>query len=802
MAVEVEKLTDGKLTWNFELNVVKEYLSKFYTSDFACLREFVANAIAAQMRCNIKVPVHVEIHPDRIIIEDRGVGISREKFEEIFMWFGRSENREVEGIQGMFGLGAKSFMMFTGTEGKMVMKTRSRETEETYTAILTSTHAEIVGKEGKEDYGTRFEIYFERVLNPASDKDKAKVIEYVNRLGEKFNFSRIPVEIKASFGEYNFEGTVGVENHEIEVIEENNVYLLGVLKTEPHKKRDSYKKDKTAIVVGDTLADISTYYSPPGFYLHIKVEDGREVDVMGCRVKTPVPLPNRDGYKEGYSSFVKLMELKYKIELFKKDYSKFLNMSPLDLSSYGTTFLNQLNDRVKEIVGKKGWYSSRISEEEEEIVEKELPGFHTLEKNLKHLLTKLPAYGAWGYLNSNGRRERVTVADMIHNKRAGYNVGYLTRRPSSKKEIDLDENSIYAAFVESSDTVRFLEENGVKKVKVRSKKRFKVYNVYTRVDNVRCEYMTFEGLLENWNGEIILYAEKVNDLLHKWLPRCWVIVGPKSTYNKLKSTFGDFVMTYDEFLEFVDETTLVTDGYTVKTLKQVRNENSEEIQLDDMHINSMSLLPLIRKVAGMNVYGILGLNDSSLVLGTYGKLDVDAWCNSFKNGEPAADLLYLIFKERDLLSRSEAIDGLVSLAYKYAGVQRSKDIKELEEFARPLFRQVLKKYATLSLKRYEYRGSGKNIVVEGLRLRNPLIPIDNCGDIARLAELQYKFGIFGAIIYYAEVGYSHSGSFTQEQAIQFVREELRIRDLSEDEWRALVKNAPNTVKRIAVAALI
>ena len=46
-----------KVVWNFELNVVKEYLSKFYRSDFACIREYLANAIAAQFKADVNNPI-------------------------------------------------------------------------------------------------------------------------------------------------------------------------------------------------------------------------------------------------------------------------------------------------------------------------------------------------------------------------------------------------------------------------------------------------------------------------------------------------------------------------------------------------------------------------------------------------------------------------------------------------------------------------------------------------------------------------------------------------------------------------
>jgi len=74
-------------------------------------------------------------------------------------------------------------------------------------------------------------------------------------------------------------------------------------------------------------------YSPPqGFFLRIKVEDSQIVDVLGRKVRTPVPTPNRDDFKEGHRDFTTLMELKYRLILFKRDFSKFLHNSLIDSS--------------------------------------------------------------------------------------------------------------------------------------------------------------------------------------------------------------------------------------------------------------------------------------------------------------------------------------------------------------------------------------------------------------------------------------------------------------------------------------
>jgi len=208
------------------------------------------------------------------------------------MWFGRSENRDVSGVQGMFGLGAKYFMMLTGEKGKMIMKTRSRETDEAYSTILTSYGAEIIDDGGKKDYGTRFEIYPEEPLS------SRMINSFVNEIRVLFDFSRIPIELlTVSEDGDRIELSVGVHNHEIEMLEENEIYEIGILKTVPaHESWRSWRHDKYAIVLGDVLAKRLMYSPPQGFFLRIKVEDSRMVNILGREVRTPVPTPNRDDF--------------------------------------------------------------------------------------------------------------------------------------------------------------------------------------------------------------------------------------------------------------------------------------------------------------------------------------------------------------------------------------------------------------------------------------------------------------------------------------------------------------------------
>ena len=67
-----------------------------------------------------------------LTIGDNGIGISKRVFTEVFRYFGRSRNGFDPTISGMFGLGAKSFVMLVGDKGSMVLHTKSRETGECY----------------------------------------------------------------------------------------------------------------------------------------------------------------------------------------------------------------------------------------------------------------------------------------------------------------------------------------------------------------------------------------------------------------------------------------------------------------------------------------------------------------------------------------------------------------------------------------------------------------------------------------------------------------------------------------------
>lgn len=65
-------------------------------------------------------------------------------------------------------------------------------------------------------------------------------------------------------------------------------------------------------------------------------------------------------------------------------------------------------------------------------------------------------------------------------------------------------------------------------------------------------------------------------------------------------------MTYDEWLEFVKELTLVTDGYMVKTLKQTE----KDYVLVEAPSDLIPLFPVVRKVVG-EVYAVLDVTNTA-----------------------------------------------------------------------------------------------------------------------------------------------------------------------------------------------
>lgn len=270
-------------------------------------------------------------------------------------------------------------------------------------------------------------------------------------------------------------------------------------------------------------------------------------------------------------------------------------------------------------------------------------------------------------------------------------------------------------------------------------------------------------------------------------------------------------MTYDEWLEFVKETTLVTDGYTVKTLKQIDN-----YVLVEAPSNLIPLLPVVRKAA-REIYALLDVTNTAYAKELFAVEDFVKWFLSrYSSSRLNSDLellLFTIFNEYEVLRHSNLLKDLTNLACRYAGIEKGKTVEELEEDAKPILRSIVKKYGRLRLGKYETAVEEHTILLEDVAFPNPCIPesaIEKAGDeeLIGLIRLKNLFGEIGLLIHHAEKG----GSVRTADGCEITNEELREiierwidarKDTFRDwEWKALASYAPNVAGLITLAVLI
>ncbi|RLI79376.1 hypothetical protein DRP05_04250, partial [Archaeoglobales archaeon] len=397
----------------------------------------------------------------------------------------------------------------------------------------------------------------------------------------------------------------------------------------------------------------------------------------------------------------------------------------------------------------------------------------------------------------------------------GRKTGYLKRRPNSKKELDLEDAGIYAVYVDNPAIIEFLEKNGVKEVNLSKEKTVKRIKVY-RIGNFERDgphYHTKEELLnEVLEGKHIIYTEKVTDVPEEGFSYGYLVVGSKKIYKELREIAGGLVTTYEEWLEFVKETTLVTDGYTVKTLKQIE----KNYVLVEAPSNLIPLLPVVRKIVG-EVYALLDVTNTGYAKELFAVEDFVKWFlsrfNSSRFRSDLEQLLFIIFNEYNVLRHSNMLKDLTSLACKYAGVEKGKSVEELEEDAKPILKSVVKKYGRLRLGKYEVTVDDCCISLEDVVYPNPCIPestIEKAGDegLIGLIRLKNLFSEMGLLIHHAEKGYSvrtaDGCKITNEELREIIERWVEIRkDMFRDwEWKALANYAPNVTGLLTLAVLI
>ena len=193
--VKTTEFDSGFIPFEIEYGVVMDQLSKIYKSWKSTIREYIANAESACMSASKLDPgyipqINIDYNPGNgvLTIADNGVGMSKKIFTEVFRYFGRSRNAFDPTISGMFGLGAKSFVMLVGDKGSMVLHTKSRETGECYKMYARKVGFDVLPHEDR-GYGTSFTFIHDPGFNQ---------LEVLKAIAEFSRYVRVPVNLVIS----------------------------------------------------------------------------------------------------------------------------------------------------------------------------------------------------------------------------------------------------------------------------------------------------------------------------------------------------------------------------------------------------------------------------------------------------------------------------------------------------------------------------------------------------------------------------------------------------------------------------
>lgn len=163
--------------------------TKIYESDASAFREQYVNSLshgcmAYHEKYGYTDDVYVRVVFDyahrKVTIIDNGMGMSEERFQNMFMAFGFSSVDEKTNNQrsGMFGLGAISFYRIASS---CIVESWHRETENHFTYMIRGTErAEAVNNKELETYGTKIQIFLKESI------DIQKLVDVVKIVGNSF----------------------------------------------------------------------------------------------------------------------------------------------------------------------------------------------------------------------------------------------------------------------------------------------------------------------------------------------------------------------------------------------------------------------------------------------------------------------------------------------------------------------------------------------------------------------------------------------------------------------------------------
>lgn len=169
---------DGEIIeFQYEATAVFKRLAEdIYETPEAGIREPLQNALTAVKNAHQEGLlqegngiVEIEMHKRdtvQLVIEDNGIGISRDVLNEVLSVIGRSTNRDDGDVSGKYGMGFLACYKLVGSDdGGFIMYTNSRETEEPPLKGIwkpgvfeTDVNDELPERFGSDRHGTRFEF--------------------------------------------------------------------------------------------------------------------------------------------------------------------------------------------------------------------------------------------------------------------------------------------------------------------------------------------------------------------------------------------------------------------------------------------------------------------------------------------------------------------------------------------------------------------------------------------------------------------------------------------------------------------
>lgn len=268
--------------------VFKRLADDIYESVEAGIREPLQNSLTAVRRAEAETNlqkgdnvVEIEVHDGektQVVLEDNGLGISRDVLQDVLAVIGRSTNRDDGGVSGKYGMGFLACYKLVGTDGGFVMYTNARKTNEPPLQGIWKPGGFEVDNSGKlpqrfdeDDYGTRFEFTLETNAGPD------KVSSWVEKHAE---WSRVPILYReydkngrlVNDDEYGVKELADEHNDALFELTIDNDYFTAICSPEANKR---------TLLLNSPLDRNSEYYddaAPASIDIRLKNENGVVVD--------------------------------------------------------------------------------------------------------------------------------------------------------------------------------------------------------------------------------------------------------------------------------------------------------------------------------------------------------------------------------------------------------------------------------------------------------------------------------------------------------------------------------------------